>query len=171
MDEMMPIEQVESKIYLIRGQKVMLDKDLADLYGVATKVVNQAVRRNEKRFPPAFVFQLNHKEKDELVTNCDRFSRLKHSTSLPYAFTEHGVAMLSSVLNSERAIQVNIIIIRTFIHLRHLMSSHKELARQVEALEKKYARHEGEISVVFKLLKKLMEPVKTEAIGFHLPNK
>jgi hypothetical protein len=93
----------------------MIDRDLAELYGVATKALNQAVRRNEKRFPPDFVFQLNTNEKDELVTNCDRFKLLKHSSSSPYAFTEQGVAMLSSVLNSDKAIEVNVLIMRAFV--------------------------------------------------------
>lgn len=102
-----PAERIEQVILLIRGKKVMLDVDLAALYRVPTKTLNQAVKRNERRFPPDFMFRLNKKEKSELATNCDRFQRLKHSSVLPRAFTEQGVAMLSSVLNSERAIEVN----------------------------------------------------------------
>ena len=112
------IEIITSKIYLIRNIKVMLDRDLADLYGVTTKALNQAVTRNEQRFPSDFMFRLTKEEKQELVTNCDRLDRLKHSSALPHVFTEQGVAMLSSVLRSERAIHVNIQIMRVFTRLR-----------------------------------------------------
>jgi len=124
-----PVERIEQAIFLIRRQKVMLDADLAILYGVPTKALNQAVKRNERRFPPDFMFRLTKKEKNELVTNCDRFERLKHSSALPHAFTEQGVAMLSSVLNSERAIDVNIEIIRAFVRLRQMLSAHKDFER------------------------------------------
>lgn len=109
------IVSIEPRILTLRGQKVMLDRDLAELYGVPTYRLNEAVKRNSKRFPAHFMFQLSRQEKQELIANCDRFKTLKHSTVLPYAFTEHGVAMLSSVLNSERAIQINIQIIDAFI--------------------------------------------------------
>jgi len=114
MIESIPVEIIATKIFIFRGKSVMLDRDLADLYNVTTKVLNQAVKRNIKRFPMDFMFQLTQKEKLELVTICDRFRSLKHSTTEPYAFTEQGVAMLSSVLNSERAILVNIQIMRAF---------------------------------------------------------
>jgi hypothetical protein len=136
----------------------MLDRDLAQLFGVETKYLNRQVRRNTDRFPKEYMFQLTRTEKNELVTNWHRFHSIKHSTVLPYAFTEHGVAMLSAVLNSERAIRLSIHIINAFIRLRKLLSSHKELARKVEELEKKYSKHEIEITAVFKLLKKLMDP-------------
>lgn len=109
MKELIVHEAIDQKIFTIRSQKVMLDKDLAGLYGVATKVLNQAVKRNLERFPEDFMFKLTESEKDELVTNCDWFKTLKHSTVTPYAFTEQGVSMRSSVLNSERAIEVNIL--------------------------------------------------------------
>lgn len=132
------IAPIESKILTIRGIKVMLDRDLAALYGVPTKVLNQAVKRNISRFPAHYMFQLSRQEKQELVTNCDRFRPLKHATTLPYAFTEQGVAMLSSVLNSERAIQINIQIIDTFIALRRyaLMQKPDNIARRMGILEK-----------------------------------
>jgi hypothetical protein len=136
----------------------MLDRDLAQLYGVETKYLNRQVRRNMGRFPKEYMFRLTRAEKNELVTNWHRFHSIKHSTVLPYAFTEHGVAMLSAVLNSERAVRLSIHIINVFIRLRKLLSSHKELARKVEELEKKHAKHEIEITTVFKVLKKLMEP-------------
>ena len=172
MNDVIQVERIESRIFMIRGQKVMIDRDLAELYGVPTKRLNEAVKRNAARFPEEFMFQLSEKEKSELVANCDRFRSLKHSTSLPYAFNEQGIAMLSSVLNSERAIMINILIIKTFVRLRQLISSHKELARKIEELEKKYSKHELEITVVFKVLRKLMEkPMVVEkpkrGIGFR----
>jgi hypothetical protein len=136
----------------------MIDRDLAELYSVSTKRLNEAVKRNWRRFPEDFMFKLSKTERDELVAICDRFSILKHSTSFPYAFTENGVAMLSSVLNSEHAIQVNIMIMRAFTRLRTLIQSNRELACKIEELEKKYSKHEIEISTVFKVLKRLMEP-------------
>jgi hypothetical protein len=144
---------------------------LAELYDVPTKRLNEQVKRNLGRFPVDFMFQLSGNEKGELVAICDRFKTLKHSTSFPYVFTEQGVAMLSTVLNSERAIRVNIAIMRAFVRLRQILLSHKELARKVEELERKYSKHEVEITTVFKLLKKLMEPPpvpKKGRIGFDV---
>lgn len=172
MKEILPVERIEQRIFLIRGHKVMLDRDLADLYGVKTKVLNQAVKRNMRRFPSDFMFQLTEQEKHELVTNCDHLKELKHSYQLPYAFTEQGVSMLSSVLNSEQAIQVNIAIMRTFSRLRRILASHKELARRVGELERGYSKHEIEITTVFKVLRKLMEKPVVEQprkkIGFEV---
>ena len=132
------IISIEPRILTIRGVKVMIDRDLATLYGVETKVLNQAVKRNIGRFPSHYMFQLSRQEKMELVTNCDRFKMLKHSSTLPYAFTEQGVAMLSSVLNSERAIKINIQIIDTFIALRRYALSQKpeNINRRIGILEK-----------------------------------
>ncbi len=145
---------VERRIFMIRKKKVMLDHDLALLYSVSTKTLNQAVKRNRKRFPPDFMFRLNKNETNELVTNCDRFESLKHSTSLPYAFTELGVAMLSSVLNSERAVLVNIQIMRTFVKLKEVIITHKDLKLQICELEKKY---DNQFQVVFKAIKMLLD--------------
>src|ERR1039458_9337677 len=139
---LVPVELVERRIYLIRGQKVMLDSDLAELYQVLTKNLNLAVRRNAKRFPPDFMFQLTREEAESL--------RLQIATSnegrggrryLPYAFTEHGVAMLSSVLNSERAVQMNIVIIRAFLKLREVLATHKDLAERMEQIESSQREH------------------------------
>ncbi|MFH1389406.1 MAG: ORF6N domain-containing protein [Candidatus Margulisiibacteriota bacterium] len=168
MNEIMPIERIESRIYLIRGQKVMLDRDLAELYGVPTKALNQAVRRNEKRFPPDFIFQLNTKEKDELVTKCDRFRSLKHSTSLPLAFNEQGIAMLSSVLNSDRAVEVNIMIMRAFVRLRQVLADNKELADKFRELESRVDCHDGALAEIIDRIRELMTPVQTNVIGFEL---
>ncbi len=166
MPEFIPIEVITTKIFIFRGKSVMLDRDLAELYNVATKVLNQAVKRNIKRFPIDFMFQLSKNEKIELVTICDRFQPLKHSTTEPYAFTEQGVAMLSSVLNSERAIMVNIQIMRAFTKLRRIILTNQDLRRKIEAMEKKYDR---QFTVIFEAIKQLITPPKrTNIIGFMI---
>ncbi len=136
------VESIRNKIYEIRGQRVMLDRDLAELYGVQTKVLNQAVKRNIKRFPDDFMFQLNYEETHELVTNCDRLATLKYSSSMPYAFTEEGVAMLSGVLNSDLAIEVNIKIMRAFVAVRHIthITSIPDTAERFERIENEIKR-------------------------------
>jgi len=154
MKAIIPVEVVEKRILFIRGEKVMVDRDLAELYQVSTKVLNQAVRRNNDRFPESFMFQLNLQEKVELVTNCDRFTMLKHSSVLPHAFTEQGVAMLSSVLNSKRAIAVNILIIQTFVKLRNLLASHQDILRKIEQMERKY---DEQFHVVFTAIRRMIE--------------
>ena len=170
MKEIILQETIERKIFLIRGHKVMVDRDLAELYGVPTKRVNEQVKRNIKRFPEDFMFQLTRQEKDELVATCDRFGSLKYSTSNPYVFTEQGVAMLSSILNSERAIQVNIAIMRVFVKLREIISTHKELAYKLDELERKIERHDEEIRAVFEAIRQLMAPPEKpkRRIGFHI---
>lgn len=166
MNEIIPIEVIQQKIYLIRGHKVMLDNDLAELYAVETRVLNQAVKRNIKRFPSDFLFQLSRAEAAELSRS--QFVTLKRGQNikyLPYAFTENGVAMLSGVLNSDRAIAVNIQIMRTFTKLRELLATHKELRRKVEEIEKKY---DHQFKVVFEAIRQLMAPAETnkKKIGF-----
>ncbi len=169
-----PQERIENKIYLIREKKVMLDRDLAELYGVTTGNLNKAVNRNLQRFPKDFMFQLNVEEADSLrfqigISKKGRGGR----RYLPYVFTQEGVAMLSSVLNSERAIQVNIQIMRAFVKLRELMISHKDLGRKLEDLERKFKEHDVSILMIFKAIKELiqkpMEPEKPKVgIGFHV---
>jgi len=163
--QIIPIELIEKSIFIIRSEKIMLDRDLAELYQVTTKALNQAVKRNLERFPSEFMFQLNKQEKDELVTNCDRLETLKHSTSLPYAFTEQGVAMLSSILKSKRAIQVNIQIMKTFVQLRRMYLNNKELADKINELEKKYDK---QFKLVFDALRALIttESPSKRKIGF-----
>lgn len=167
------VELIATRILDFRGKKVMIDIDLARLYGVTTKQLNQAVKRNIKRFPADFMFQLRKEEKEKVVTNCDHLSALRFSHQLPYAFTEQGVAMLSSVLNSERAIQVNIMIMRAFVKLKELLLTHKDLAEKIATLEKKYATHDDKIQLIFEAIKKLLEPVaepplpQKPPIGFH----
>ncbi|MDD5252187.1 MAG: ORF6N domain-containing protein [Patescibacteria group bacterium] len=167
-DSLVPSEVIESRIYLIRGRKVMIDRDLAALYGVLTKALNQAVRRNLSRFPEDFMFQLSTDEtknwKSQFVTsNSDRMGWRKR----PLAFTEQGVAMLSSVLKSERAVMVNIQIIRTFTRLRELLAGHAGLRRKVEALESKY---DERFRVVFDALRRLLDDGASDherEIGFR----
>ena len=144
----------------------MLSMDLAELYDVETKALNQAVKRNLARFPKDFMFQLSKAEKNELVTNCDRFKTLKHSTVAPYAFTEQGVAMLSSILNSELAVQVNIVIIRAFVKLREMLTTHKDLKRKIDQMENKY---DDQFKVVFEAIKQLLDSPKKpkKQIGFN----
>jgi len=147
---------IERRIYLIRGQKVMLDSDLAELYEVPTKVLNQAVRRNARRFPEDFMFQLTAEEAESLrsqIVTLKPTGRGRHRKYLPYVFTEQGVAMLSSVLNSERAIEANIVIMRAFVRLREMMLSNDELNRKINALERKY---DEKFKVVFTALRKLI---------------
>ena len=180
MNKYIPAERIEKRIIVIRGQKVMLDRDLAELYGVRTKVLNQAVKRNKKRFPADFMFQLSKTEQNQLVTTCVRFKKLlkpslrsqivtlkrgHHLKYVPFVFTEQGVAMLSSVLNSERAISVNIQIMRTFTKLRQILATHADLRKRLESMEKKY---DQQFQVVFEAIKKLIDPPKPKKgkIGF-----
>lgn len=159
-----PVERIESSILLIRGQKVMLDSDLAVLYGVTTKRLNEQVRRNLRRFPSDFMFQL---ASEEAVSLRSQFAASKRGGRryLPYVFTEQGVAILSSVLNSERAVEVNILIMRAFVKLREMLATHKDLAKKLEEMEKKY---DEQFKVVFQAIYELMKPLepKKRQIGF-----
>ena len=162
---LIPSEVIERKILLIRGQKVMLDADLADLYGVPTKSLNLAVKRNRKRFPEDFMFRLTSEEFEAMRFHFETSKRRGGRRYPPHAFAEYGVAMLSSVLNSDRAILVNIEIMRTFGRLRHILANHKDLARKLEELERKY---DSQFKVVFDTIRQLMAPppVKARKIGF-----
>ena len=164
------VELIQSRIMVIRGEKVIIDRDLAKLYGVSTKVLNQAVTRNRKRFPPDFMFRVIKDEKDELVTNCDRFRPLKHSSIMPRAFTEQGVAMLSSVLNNDRAIEVNIAIMRAFVELRKVSSSHKQLAQKLRDIEERLEDHDESIDAIFEAIQQLLKPPEKprKRIGFEV---
>jgi phage regulator Rha-like protein len=171
MDSLVPVELIEKKIYLIRGHKVMIDSDLAELYGVATKVLLQAVKRNLNRFPEDFMFLLKYQDvaalRSQIVTL--KKGRGEHRKYLPYVFTEQGVAMLSSILNSERAVQVNIAIMRAFVKLREMLSTNKELAHKFAQLEKKIEKHDDEIKLIFDAIRQLMTPPETKKrkIGFQ----
>jgi len=162
-----PVERIERAILSIRGERVMLDSDLAKLYGVETKRLNEQVKRNLGRFPADFMFQLTEAEKLEVVANCDHLIHIKFSSNLPYAFTEHGALMLANVLNSERATQTSVQVVRAFVRLRQMLASNAELARKLEALEKKYDR---QFKIVFDAIRQLMSPPepKRREIGFHV---
>lgn len=177
MQSIIPIQTIENMIYTIRGQKVMIDRDLAQLYSVKTYRLNEAVKRNIKRFPPEFMFQLNEDEKKELIAFCDRFKTLVHSTSNPYAFTEHGVVMLASVLNSELAIAINVQVVKTFVKLREIALSHKELAVQLNEIEKRFMDYRREnyfeqkeqndkIEELYQCIQYLVDIHKPGKIGF-----
>jgi ORF6N domain len=165
---LVPVERIDQAIYLIRGEKVMLDSDLAKLYGVTTKTLNQAVKRHAKRFPLDFMFQLTAEEaltlrsRSQIVT-LKRGQNIKYR---PYAFTEHGILMLSSVLKSEPAVQVNIEIMRAFVRIRQMLASNTELSRRLDELESKYDR---QFKVVFDAIRRLMSPPShhCKQIGFR----
>ncbi|HVZ37571.1 MAG TPA: ORF6N domain-containing protein [Polyangiaceae bacterium] len=165
---------IGSRILLVRGQKVLVDADLAELYGVSTKRLNEAVKRNSERFPEDFMFRLSASERDQVVAHCEHLARLKYSKQTPLVFTEQGVAMLSSVLRSPRAVAVNIEIMRAFVRLRHLIASSDDLARRIEELDAKYdaksKEHAAHIQQIYDLLDQLMNPPeapKKKPIGFR----
>jgi hypothetical protein len=153
-----PQLKIEERILLVRGEKVIIDADLADFYGVPTKRLNEQVKRNKKRFPEDFIFQLTADEKSELVANCDHLAKLKYSKALPFAFTEHGAIMAASVLNSTRAVNVSVFIVRAFIRLRQTIAEHREIARKIEKLERKIAEHDEQILNVLEAIHQLMAP-------------
>ncbi len=161
-----PAERIEKAIVLVREQKVMLDRDLAELYGVTTGNLNKAVKRNLDRFPPDFMFQLKQEEHESLRFQFGILKKGQHSKYLPYAFTEQGVAMLSSVLRSKRAVHVNIEIMRAFVRLRQFLSAHKELEQKLEEMEMKY---DEQFQVVFEAIRQLMTPPDPprKKIGFE----
>jgi len=172
--QLIPIERVESLIHLARGEKVLLDADLAKLYGVETRALNQAVRRNPGRFPADFMFQLTREECATLFASRSQSVILnKRGTNikfLPYAFTEQGVAMLSSVLRSERAVQVNVAIMRAFVSLRRMLASNDALSRKLAELERQLEDHDNGIKTLFEAIRELMAPLARPRleIGFHI---
>jgi hypothetical protein len=151
-----PVELIERKILLIRRQKIMLDADLARLYGVPTKRLNEQVKRNNLRFPEDFMFQLTAAEKSEVVAICDHLTRLKYSPVLPYAFTEHGAIMLASVLNTPRAVEVSVYVVRAFVKLREILATHTRLAQKLTELERKLESHDTHIRTLFDAIRQLM---------------
>lgn len=160
---------LERRILTIRGKSVMIDTDLAELYGVQTRALNQAVRRNRERFPAEFMFQLTQAEKKEVITNCDHLTRLKFSPVLPLAFTEHGTLMLGNVLNSERAIEVSLLVVRTFVSIRQMLSTHKDLAAKLNELERKVGGHDEAIADLIDAIRHLATAPptrKSRPIGF-----
>jgi len=173
MTELVPVELIASKIYLIRGIKVMLDRDLAKLYGVTTGNLNKAVKRNIERFPDDFMFQLTSEEYKTLRFQIGILEKGQHSKYLPYAFTEQGVAMLSSVLRSKRAIEVNIAIMRAFVQLRKTLDSHAELAQKLADLQQRVEGHDEQIQAIFEVIRQLMAPPdkKVKKIGFMVKER
>ncbi|MBR1908340.1 ORF6N domain-containing protein [bacterium] len=181
-NEITNITLIEDRIFTIRGQKVMIDRDLAELYGVETKRLNEAVKRNIKRFPEDFMFRLTDEEQNELVAKCDHLKKLKYSYQNAYAFTEHGVTMLSSVLNSEKAIEINVQVVRAFMQLRKYalaqIDTNKELEclrtmlmLHIEKCDNKFAEHDKKISQIITVLNNLIEkPRETKHIGFETGN-
>lgn len=169
MTEIILQEIVEKKIYVVRGQKVMLDRDLAVLYGVKPIRLREQVKRNIKRFPSDFMIQLENEEIDFMVSQNAIPSRQHLGGHRPYVFTEQGVAMLATVLNSEKAIQVNIAIMRAFVKLREILSTNKELAGKLSQLEGRLEQHDEEIQLIFRAIRQLMKPpeAKTRKIGFN----
>ena len=149
------METVASRILIMRGHKVMIDTDLAAVYAVTTKRLNEQVKRNRERFPDDFMFQLTAEEKAWVVANCDHLEKLKFSNALPYAFTEHGAIMLASVLNSPVAIESSVQVVRAFVRLREMLSNDKDLARKLEQLEQKY---DHQFAAVFDAIRELMAP-------------
>lgn len=170
MAETAAVEVIAQKIFLVRGHKVMIDKDLAKLYGVKAIALRQQVKRNRERFPEDFMFQLTNEEAKKLVSQNVIPTLKSLGGYLPYAFTEQGVAMLSSVLRSKQAILVNIQIMRAFVKLKTLILTHEKLAKRLEELEKKFGEHDEKINIIFEAIKQLFEPsaVKEKPkIGFH----
>ncbi len=173
-----PDELIMSKILLVRDLKVMIDSDLAELYGVTTKRLNEQVKRNVKRFPEDFMFQLTEQEKDQVVANCDHLKKLKFSPYLPYVFTEHGAVMLASILNSDRAIHVNIQIVRIFNRMREMLMTHKDVLLEIERIKNQVSDHEDRILLVFEYLKQFekskqqeLEQKQRPKIGFKPPKQ
>ena len=173
--QLIPAERIESLIHIARGERVLLDADLASLYGVTTGALNRAVKRNANRFPPDFMFQLNSEEAEILKCQIG-ISSLEHGgrrRSSPYAFTEQGVAMLSSVLRSERAVQVNVAIMRAFVGLRRMLTANETLARKLAELERGLEGHDQAIKSLFDAIRQLMAPSAKprREIGFHIIGK
>jgi len=165
-----PTGKIEQRILMIRGEKVIIDADLAEFYGVPTKRLNEQVKRNKDRFPEDFMFQLDDDEKSEVVAKCDHLNKLKFSNVLPHAFTEHGAIMAASVLNSPQAAEISIFIVRAFVKLRRVIAEHKELAREISQMERHLADHDEQIIALIKTIKQLMQPdpvPKKRRIGFN----
>jgi hypothetical protein len=153
-----PVGKIENRILLVRGEKVIIDTDLAEFYGVPTKRLNEQVKRNKDRFPDDFMFKLTQSEKAEVVANCDHLQNLKYSKTLPYVFTEHGAIMAAGVLNTPRAIEVSVFIVRAFIKLRQMIAGQKDLQRKISQVEKRLTEHDDQIIELIKLVKRLLKP-------------
>lgn len=166
----LPLERAARRILLIRGQRVMIDADLADMYSASTKALNQAVKRNAHRFPADFAFRLTAREKREVVTNCDHLSRLRFSPVRPWAFTEYGAIMAANLLNSRRAVDANVTVVRAFIRLRQVFAAQQELSAKIRELERKVGRHGAAMRALMIAFRRSMESPRAsrrERIGFY----
>lgn len=173
-----PVETITATILTIRGQRVIIDADLARLYDTSTMRLNQAVKRNAARFPADFMFTLTPAEKEELITNCDRFTRLKHSSALPHAFTEHGAVMVASILNTPKAVEVSVFVVRAFIQQRAMLAANADLALKLERLERKLLAsftltenrlddHENQLEQIIEAIREMRTPAPPRRIGFR----
>jgi len=171
--KIIPIERIAQRIRHLRGEKVLFDSDLAQLYGVTTGNLNKAVNRNRHRFPSDFMFQLTAEEAKRLIFQFGISKRRGGRRHMPYAFTEQGVAMLSSVLNSERAVKVNIAIMRACVNMRRMLETNRELARKFSELERRVGKHDEEIAAIIEAIRQLMAPAEKprREIGFHVREK
>ena len=163
------VGQIEQRILLVRGDKAIIDADLAEFYGVPTKRLNEQVKRNHERFPEDFMFQLNLEEKAQVVASCDHLSKFKFSKALPYAFTEHGALMAASVLNSHRAVEVSVFIVRASVKIRRTIAEYKELSQKIAELETRLAGHDHQILSIIEAVKQLTKPTSPQdkrQIGF-----
>jgi len=172
-----PLEVVAQKILVLRGRRVMLDRDLADLFGVETRVLNQAVKRNSDRFPEDFMFQLGMEEARTVYLSRSQTVTLKRGGNIkyrPHVFTEHGAVMLGNVLQSPVAVRASIQVVRAFVHLRQILATHEDLARKIEALEHKIGKHDADLEAILEVLQDLLEPPPSTTkrpIGFVGPGK
>ncbi len=167
-------DNIESRILLIRGHRVIIDADLAELYDVITKRLNEQVKRNINRFPCDFMFQMTDKEKSEVVANCDHLKTLKFSKSLPFAFTKHGAIMAANVLNSKKAVEMSVFVVRAFVNIREVISVNKEFTKKLTELEQKIGNQDDAIKSIIQAILGLMkqnEKIKLNKIGFERDNK
>ena len=175
--ELIPIEAIEGKIFVLRGRRVMVDRDLAELYGVETRALNQAVSRNGDRFPEDFMFQLTLEEGKAVLLSRSQFVTLKRGQNIkyrPHVFTEHGAVMLANVLKSPVAVRASIQVMRAFVHVRQMLSTNQDLARKIEALERKVGKHDADLQAVLSVLQKLLQPPPAppkRPIGFIAPER
>lgn len=173
-DSFVPAEQIQSRIIVLRGQRVLLDRDLAGLYGVSTKQLNQQVKRNPLKFPSDFVFELTREEKSEVVTKCDHLRALRFSPVLPRAFTEHGAIQAANVLSSDAATVMSVHVVRAFVRLRQLMANHKALAAKLAELDARVGAHDEQLAAIIATIRQLTTPdtpTHHRKIGFHQGNR
>jgi len=169
IDRIVPVGSIETAILMIRRERVIIDADLARLYGVTTKRLNEQVKRNLDRFPPDFMFQLTTAEKSEVVANCDHLSKLKFSPQRPYAFTEHGAIMAATILNSTKAVKVSVLVVRAFVRIRQFLATHREIADKLNQLEGKLHKHDQQILALLDAVRQLLtspEPPAKPHLGF-----